>query len=978
MHDELKWRAERLRAQMEEQHLRPGALLEGVPASLARGTARLDDLAPESVDEATPDLLGSWRTSVAAASEYMTLFDLELRIQYINRAQAGLHDVVGSPVLNWIALETRDSFLECVAFAHVAGLPTYYDAWGAGPEGQTVGYRSWVMPLQSAEGARLFVAISVDITLLGRMERELAEQSSVLVSIARDAPDHIMIVGRDHCLQFVNHLLPEFQRTGIVGRTVESFLQEADRQRVHAALESVFATGRPTAYETPLDLEDGRRWYSTRAGPIMRDGAVERVLLVTSDVTTQRAREIATAHERNVLDALGRVNRRMLSQSDLDTMVDAVLEELVSIFGAARVCLCGPRPADATGFLVSHECKRADALAWFGLWIPHGSAYHTHLAATLSAAGTQVIADGAASADHKVPALAASLSVALYPRPSAAWVLSVHFDDAAGDRRSSSVLLEILAARITEGLRNLLAQRALRQSEERFRTLVEHAPEAIIILDMESGRFVEANANAEQLFGMSRETLLEAGFVDLCPDYQPDGQPSAQVIDAALASALSGKTPSFELQHRDAQGRLLFCEVRLVRLPHADQRLVRGSISDISARKRAEEDNRALAAQLAQAQKMQAIGQLTGGIAHDFNNLLTVIIGSLALMELEGTDGNAVREFARQADAAAQRAASLTQRLLAFSRRQPLRPQTVDPRALLSGMEQLLRRTLHENIALAVQIAPGTWSCEADPVQLESAILNLAINARDAMREGGELQISAQNAPMVGGSELDQVGLAPRDYVRIEVRDTGTGMAPEVLAQAFEPFFTTKGVGEGSGLGLSMVYGFIKQSGGHVQMRSQVGEGTTVTLHLPRGERATSSTSLLPVSVQPAGEGRLILVVEDDPGVRQLVCEMLSRLGYRTVAADEGRAALRILGERDEIALMLTDMALPGGMSGADLVAAVRAQRPGLPMLFMTGYSEDAIARDQRRTGGVRLLPKPFSRAALAAAVLDTLNGREE
>jgi CheY-like chemotaxis protein len=257
-------------------------------------------------------------------------------------------------------------------------------------------------------------------------------------------------------------------------------------------------------------------------------------------------------------------------------------------------------------------------------------------------------------------------------------------------------------------------------------------------------------------------------------------------------------------------------------------------------------------------------------------------------------------------------------------------------------------------------------------------MLNLAINARDAMPSGGLLQIFAQNAAIVSGSELDQVGLPQGEYVRMLVRDTGTGMAPEVLAQAFEPFFTTKDVGEGSGLGLSMVYGFIKQSGGHVQIRSELAKGTEIALHLPRGKRSASSPTLPAQSVQPAGEGRLILVVEDDAGVRQLVCEMLSRLGYRTLAAEDARQALRILPERQDIALVLTDMALPGGMSGADLVASVRAERPQLPMLFMTGYSNDAIVNDQRRTHGVRLLPKPFSRASLASAVLDTLNDREE
>jgi PAS domain S-box-containing protein len=959
MHDELKRRAERLLGQSGQESIELGAIPKAVGAALS------DD----------------WRSEVAKASEYMTLFDLELRILYINRLQPGLShdDVVGSHAGDWIAPAHRETFYETVAFAYLTGLPDYYDTWGAGPNGETVGYRSWIVPLPGAQGVRQFVAISADISHVGRVERELAEQSSVLSSLARSAPDHIMILDREHRVQSVNHLLPEFQDNGVVGYTAEIFLPESERARVFSALESVFEKGEPTSYDCPLDLETGRGWFSTRASPIMRDGKVERVLLVSSDVTQRVLREQAAANEKNVLDALERVNRRIVPENDLDSMIDAVLEELSQIFGATRVCLCGPRPADVAGFLVSHEHKREDATAWFGLWLPNGSAYHAHLSATLSSEGAQTFVESEPSAhgSQRPPAVGSALSIALHPRQDAPWVLSIHYDQPRSDQKSERVLLETLASRIAEGLKSLLAQRALRQSEERFRTLVEHAPEAIIILDMETGCFVEANANAEQLFGMSREVLLQSGFVDLCPERQPDGQLSATLISAALSASLAGKTPTFELQQRDAQGRLLFCEVRLVRLPHADRRLVRGSISDISARKRAEDDNRALAAQLAQAQKMQAIGQLTGGIAHDFNNLLTVIIGSLALMDLDSTDADAVREFARQADAAAQRAASLTQRLLAFSRRQPLRPQSVDLRGLLSGMEHLLRRTLHESIALEVYVVPDTWSCEADPVQLESAILNLAINARDAMPRGGLLQIFAQNAAMTAGGELGQVGLPQGDYVRILVRDTGTGMAPEVMAQAFEPFFTTKDVGEGSGLGLSMVYGFIKQSGGHVQIRSELEKGTEIALHLPRGKRSASSPTLPAQSVQPAGEGRLILVVEDDAGVRQLVCEMLSRLGYRTLAAEDARQALRILPEREDIALMLTDMALPGGMSGADLVASVRAKRPELPMLFMTGYSSDAIVNDQRRTHGVRLLSKPFSRASLASAVLDTLNERE-
>jgi CheY-like chemotaxis protein len=249
----------------------------------------------------------------------------------------------------------------------------------------------------------------------------------------------------------------------------------------------------------------------------------------------------------------------------------------------------------------------------------------------------------------------------------------------------------------------------------------------------------------------------------------------------------------------------------------------------------------------------------------------------------------------------------------------------------------------------------------------------LSINARDAMPRGGNLRLSARNASVAPSGSIEHEGLAAGDYVLISVADSGTGMAPDVLAQAFEPFFTTKGVGQGSGLGLSMVYGFAKQSGGHVKIVSELGRGTEVQLHLPRSQRSASSPGLLPVGAPSGGAGQLLLVVEDDPGVRQLVCEMLRRLGYQTIAAEDGPSALKLLAGRHDVSLMLTDMALPGGMTGAELVSSVRAEHPALPVLFMTGYSKDAVANDHPATQDVQLLPKPFSKAALAAAVRDAL-----
>jgi len=447
-------------------------------------------------------------------------------------------------------------------------------------------------------------------------------------------------------------------------------------------------------------------------------------------------------------------------------------------------------------------------------------------------------------------------------------------------------------------------------------------------------------------------------------------------LQATAAAHVSGLPHYYETYGTGPGGRPVAYRSWVVPLSGREGPAAFASVSvDITHLGRVQEEHRALEAQLAQAQKMQALGQLTGGIAHDFNNLLTVIVGSLALLQASNVTPERVRELAQQADAAASRAAALTQRLLAFSRRQPLRPQSIDLRVLLQGMEQLLRRTLPASITVSVEVEPGTWLCRADPVQLESALLNLAINARDAMPRGGSLSVVASNAPADGQGSPAQEGLSPGDYVSIHVADTGTGMAPEVLAQAFEPFFTTKGVGLGSGLGLSMVYGFAKQSEGQARLFSRLGSGTTVRLYLPRSASGISTVGLPAVVPGTAGSGQLVLVVEDDRDVRHLVCEMLGRLGYRTVAAPDASSAQHVLASGQDVALVLADMALPGAMSGADLVSGLRRERPQLPVLFMTGYSNDAVSSDPQ-INDVPLLAKPFSEATLASAVAEALRAR--
>ncbi len=382
---------------------------------------------------------------------------------------------------------------------------------------------------------------------------------------------------------------------------------------------------------------------------------------------------------------------------------------------------------------------------------------------------------------------------------------------------------------------------------------------------------------------------------------------------------------------------------------------------------------------LRQSQKMESIGQLTGGIAHDFNNLLTVITGNVeAARRHIGEEGEArVQRALGNALIGAERAATLTQRLLAFSRRQPLNPRPIEPNKLVTGMSELLHRTLGETVAIETVLAAGLWQVEADPNQLENAILNLAVNARDAMPEGGKVTIETSNTHFDQAYAIANAGAVPGQYVAICVSDTGAGMDSATLERAFEPFFTTKDVGKGTGLGLSMVYGFVKQSGGHIKIYSEAGEGTTVRLYLPRLVAAVAPAEVrAPETLVPEGSREeTILVCEDDDDVRAYTVDALRELGYRVLEAHDGQSALRLL-ERQEgpVDLLFTDVVLPEGMTGATVAAEARKLRPEIKVLFTTGYARNAIVHHGRLDPGVELITKPFAYADLAARIRDLLD----
>src|SRR5579859_710083 len=440
-----------------------------------------------------------------------------------------------------------------------------------------------------------------------------------------------------------------------------------------------------------------------------------------------------------------------------------------------------------------------------------------------------------------------------------------------------------------------------------------------------------------------------------------DEESQARLRAVLDASAAEPFTFSLQVLRPDGETRVCWVEGR----PEFDAAGVRlgvaGFCQDVTERE-------AAMAQLRQAQKMESVGQLTGGLAHDFNNLLAIIIGNLDLIATDLAEDSLEKEFAETALQAALKGSELTQQLLAFSRRQPLDPKTVDLNELVSGMAPLWRRTLGENVVVKLVASSDTWSAKLDRAQMESSLLNLVINARDAMPDGGVLTVETGNATI----DPDNPELPPGDYAVVAVSDTGHGMPPEVLAKVIEPFFTTKGVGKGSGLGLSMIYGFAKQSGGQLRIYSEVGHGTTVRLYLPRCLEAVAAA---PVAAKGPvrGKGERILIVEDNPDVRRVAVRQLTDLGYQVAEADSGAAGLETLSLDHGVDLVFSDIVMPGGMTGIEMVQAARRDHPDLKALFTTGFTSAATANNNRVTGADLMISKPYRVADLAAKLREAL-----
>jgi PAS domain S-box-containing protein len=504
------------------------------------------------------------------------------------------------------------------------------------------------------------------------------------------------------------------------------------------------------------------------------------------------------------------------------------------------------------------------------------------------------------------------------------------------------------------------AEEALLESKQRFRDYAETASDWF----WESGpehELTDLSGNLD-IFGLNRDAIIGKRRGFLAADLESEPEKWRQHM-ATLERHESFR--NFEYTSTDAEGRLRFLSVS--GRPVFDQagRFTgyRGTTADLTERREAEE-------RLRQSQKMESVGQLTGGIAHDFNNLLQGIIGSLERIQKRISEGR-IGDLDRFLDGAlgsANRAAALTHRLLAFSRRQPVHPRPVEIGQLIPTVEELLRRSIGDSITMQVSSAPDLWLVQCDPNQLESALLNLAINARDAMPDGGEFSIECRNICLDSVQALVR-DVPAGDYVRVNVRDTGIGMPADVKARAFDPFYTTKPIGQGTGLGLSMIYGFVRQSEGSIRIDSVVNEGTVVEICLPRfrGDREAAAPTAGESQAPSFGRDEIVLVVEDESVVRQLIVEVLSDLGYHALEAADGPSALRILQSQQRVDLLVTDIGLPG-LNGRQLADGGRMTRPKLKVLFMTGYAESAASKTFLDLG-MEIIAKPFTMDDLASRI---------
>lgn len=519
---------------------------------------------------------------------------------------------------------------------------------------------------------------------------------------------------------------------------------------------------------------------------------------------------------------------------------------------------------------------------------------------------------------------------------------------------------------------SLGADKAYRQ----FEVLVETAPHAILIFDTDSRQYIRCNVMAEELFGYPRDVITgHIRVEDLLPEWQPSGEDSMAYAADGIQAALDNGEHQFEITILTSDGTEVPCEVSMGRLPEEGRNLIRANLINISHRKAGLAMERNLRDQLTASQRMEAIGKLTGGVAHDFNNLLAVIMGNLELLQedLGNETGSALIQPCIDAT---RRGADLTRSMLSYAGKAPLKPVLTDLNALVDQTQALAGRTLPSNIEIVTNLCSTLRPVKIDPSAADSALLNLLINAKDAMPEGGKITLQTKNIFLDSGDQDHlNMQLSKGNYVEVSVTDNGTGIDQESLEKAFEPFFTTKPVGEGSGLGLPMVSGFMRQSGGSIVVSSQMGQGTTFKLYFPTAQEVAEQPATLAQPVPlPSHQGARILMAEDERAVAKVLQTMLTKAGYQVHTTPSGDAAFAKYKADGGFDLLLTDMIMPGALQGAGLAQALRDQDPDLPVIFMTGYASEPNRKSDRMSPEEIRLLKPIHRETLLGTVAKALD----
>jgi len=794
------------------------------------------------------------------------------------------------------------------------------------------------------------IAHVIDASAKVRAERWLNGERGRLQAMFEQAPGFIaQLQGPEHVYQLANPAYVALVGREVLGRPLREALPETVPQGLVAVLDGVYRSGEAySAQASPMWLAqpDGQRrlhYLDFMCQPLRgEDGAVTGIFVQGGDVTERVLAETALRESEAKFRTFAHAMPHQVWTATPDGRADWFNDAAFAYTGAAPAELAGIgwtafiHPDDLPGVTTCWARAVAGGATFeaeFRMRAGDGR-YRWHLSRAVPVHGNGSGSGSGAGADTGTD------TALLY------WI------GANTEIEQQKVTAERLAA-LNAGLEQAVARR----TAERDR--MWRLSKDIMLVAGFDGTVHAVSPAFGALLGWSETDIIGTGLLQ---HIHPDDQAATIAQMAALKEG--GYVYKFENRYRRKDGS--WCLLSWSAAPDAD--FIHAIGRDITLDREQAEQIRRTELALQQSQKMETIGKLTGGVAHDFNNLLQIISGNLQLLEMDSGGPGAPR-WIGNARSAVEKGAKLASYLLAFGRRQPLEPKVVRISRIAIGMEDMLRRALGEEIEVELVLSGGLWNTAVDVAQMENAVLNLAINARDAMKGAGRLTIEATNAVLDDMYCRAHAEVAPGQYVMLAVSDTGAGMAPEVLARAFEPFFSTKEEGKGSGLGLSMVYGFVKQSGGHVKIYSEPGQGTTVKLYLPRSSAAEDALAPLEAQQPAVGGSETILVAEDDEAVRTTVVEMLSDLGYRVLKAADAASALAIVESGLPIDVLFTDVVMPGTLRSPELARMARERMPNLAVLFTSGYTENSIVHGGRLDPGVELLGKPYTRESLARRI---------